>query len=126
MGRPPRSALGLAAVLGVAGLLHFAAPTPYQRIVPRPLARWSGPVVALSGAAELACAGLILNRRTRRAGGLATAALLVAVFPANVQMALDGGYADAPFPANSAVAAWLRLPLQAPLIYWALRVAGEA
>jgi hypothetical protein len=38
-------------------------------------------------------------------------------------MALDGGYADAPFPANNRVAAWLRLPLQVPLVWMAAGVA---
>jgi uncharacterized membrane protein len=52
----------------------------------------------------------------------------VAVFPANVQMALDGGLAGAGSPANSAALAWLRLPLQIPLILWAISVAraGQA
>jgi uncharacterized membrane protein len=75
----------------------------------------------MSGVAEIACALLLLHPRTRRAAALATAVLLVAVFPANVQMALDGGYPDAPFPANSRLGAWLRLPLQVPLVLWALR-----
>src|ERR1035437_2949307 len=72
------------------------------------------------GVAEIICALLLLTPRTRRLGAWATVALLVAVLPANVQMALDGGYPDAPFPANSAVGAWLRLPLQVPLVWWAL------
>lgn len=116
------SAVGLAALIGGSGVLHLVVPAPYRRIVPRPLSAWSGQVVAASGVAEIACAALLLSPRTRRHGGLATSLLLAAVFPANVQMALDGGYPDAPFPANSAVAAWLRLPLQVPLVLWALRL----
>ncbi len=42
------------------------------------------------------------------------------LFPANVQMALDGGIPGAGFPLGSPVLAWLRLPLQVPLIWWAL------
>ena len=49
----------------------------------------------------------------------AAAALFVAVFPANVQMALD--WSDRS-PVEQAVA-YARLPLQIPLIWWALRVA---
>ena len=101
----------------VAGLAHFVAPGPYQRIVPRLLgdpAFW----VRCSGVAELACAGLLVDRRTRRAGALATVAVLVAVFPANVQMALDGRVHP--------VVAWGRLPLQIPLLLWAWRVAAAA
>jgi uncharacterized membrane protein len=95
--------------MAAAGLAHFAFPLPYQRIVPSLVgdpAFW----VRWSGVAEVACAGLLINRRTRRFGALATIGVLVAVFPANVKMALDGG-----------LAAWVRLPLQAPLIVWAWR-----
>ncbi len=70
------------------------------------------------------CAALLALPRTRRFGAWATAALFVAVFPANVQMALDSGHADASasHPLNNAALAWLRLPLQLPLILWALSV----
>ena len=123
-GRAPssRPALGLAAFLLVAGLAHFVVPRAYERIVPRLLAdpafwvRWSG-------VAELGCAALVGAPRTRRFGAYLTAAIFVAVFPANVQMALDGGVPGQPFPWGSPVVAWLRLPLQAPLIVWAWRVA---
>jgi uncharacterized membrane protein len=111
---------GLAAVVGGSGVLHLVVPRPYQRIVPAPLARWRAELVTVSGVAEVACALLLLVPRTRPVGARATAALLVAVFPANIQMALDGGVPSAPFPANSAVLAWLRLPLQVPLVWWAL------
>jgi len=103
----------LAAFLLAAGTAHFVVPQPYRRIVPRLLAdpafwvRWSG-------VAELGCAVLVAVPRTRRAGALAAAVLFVVVFPANVQMALDAG-----------VVAWIRLPLQVPLIIWAWRVAGD-
>ncbi|MHB8718061.1 MAG: DoxX family protein [Candidatus Dormibacteria bacterium] len=120
-----RAAFGLAAVLGTSGALHFKMPRQYGRIVPAPLKRWDRQVVAVSGVAEIVCAALLVAPPTRRLGGLASAALLIAVFPANVQMALDGGYPDAPFPANNRALAWLRLPLQVPLIGVALRAAGR-
>lgn len=97
-------------------------PRAYQRIVPRALgdsAFW----VDVSGVAELGCAALVALPRTRRFGGLAAAGLFIAVFPANVQMALDGGIPGEPFPWGSPVVAWLRLPLQVPLVLWAARVA---
>jgi uncharacterized membrane protein len=103
-----------------AGTSHFVVPTFYERIVPQ----WIGHdrlVVRLSGVAELVAAGLLASRRTRRIGGWWTAILLLVVFPANIQMALDGGIADAGWPANSALACWLRLPLQFPLVLWAWR-----
>jgi uncharacterized membrane protein len=121
MSRRDRLSLaGLAALVGGSGILHLLVPRPYRRIVPSPLDRWRPAVVVVSGVAELVCAALLLVPVTRTAGAYATAVLFVAVFPANVQMALDGGYPDASFPANNAAAAWLRLPVQAPLVWWAL------
>ena len=108
-----------------AGLAHFAFPGPYQRIVPRVVgdpAFW----VRATGVAEIACAALVLHRPTRRVGALATVALLLAVFPANVKMALDGGIAGQPFPLGSPVVAWARLPLQVPMVFWAWHVAATA
>lgn len=74
--------------------------------------------VRVSGVAELACASGLLHPKTRTAAAAATALLFVAVFPGNVQMALDGGGDRVP-----AWAAWARLPLQIPLVWWAARVA---
>ncbi len=111
---------GLAALLAGSGLLHLVVPRPYQRIVPAPLAPWGSELVLVSGLAEIACAVLLLAPRTRRAGAYATALLLVAVFPANVQMALDAGAGRAGLPTAAAALVWLRLPLQVPLVWWAL------
>ena len=117
--------LGLALLMLGAGVTHFVAPQYYDKIVPR----WLGDarrVVLVSGAAELVCGALLLDRRTARTGGWLTAALLLAVFPANVQMALDAGTehqaADMPVDRFRLVAL-CRLPLQLPLIVWATRVA---
>lgn len=123
--RSSRAALGLAAFLLAAGSAHFAAPQNYERIVPRLLgdpAFW----VRSSGVAEIGCAVLLVNRRTRRLGALATIAVLLAVFPANVKMALEGGIPGQPFPFGSPVVAWARLPLQIPLVVWAWRVAAAS
>ena len=109
----------------LAGLAHFAFPLAYQRIVPRLVGHpefW----VRWSGVAEIACAGLLIDRRTRRAGALGTIGILLAVFPANVKMALDGGSPGQPFPLGSPVVAWARLPLQVPMVIWAWRVAAAA
>lgn len=121
--RSSRAAWALAAFMLVAGLAHFAVPGTYRRIVPRPLgdpAFW----VRWTGVAEIACAGLLVDQRTRRAGALATVGLLLAVFPANVKMALDGGIPGGSFPLGSPLMAWARVPLQAPLLVWAWRVAN--
>jgi uncharacterized membrane protein len=120
-----RARLALAVCMAGAGVTHFVSPATYERIVPR----WAGDprrVVAVSGIAELACAALLANRRTAGLGGRLTAALLVAVFPANVQMWLDAGteHQAAEMPADRfRLIALARLPLQLPLVLWALRVA---
>ena len=104
----------LAAVVGGSGVLHFASPESYERLIP-PLLGSPRPWVYASGVVELACAAALVVPRTRARGGLATAALLVAVFPGNVYMAIEPG--DVP--------RWLaiaRLPLQVPLVLWAVQV----
>ena len=106
----------LAAAMVAVGLLHFVNPTPFERIVPPPLP--AGPTVALSGVFEvLGGLGLLLPR-TRRFAAWGLVALYVAVFPANIYMALEGIQLD---PANPAPewAAWLRLPFQFLFIAWA-------
>jgi uncharacterized membrane protein len=117
-----RRALALASLLAAAGVTHFARPRPYDAIVPRwipgPPRMWT----YASGAAELAVAAAITCPRTRRSGGLAAASLFAAVFPANVQMAVDWrGRGAAP-----RAIAYARLPLQVPLVWWALKVATGA
>jgi len=108
-------------LLAAAGAAHFVATDAYAEIIPRALPAPRAWVYA-SGAAELACAGLVAAPRTRRLGGWLTAGLFVALFPANVQMALDGGIAGGGL-LGSPLVAWLRLPLQIPLIAWAVWVA---
>ena len=76
-------------------------------------------LVYLSGAAELACAAGLVVPRMRRLAGWATAALFVAVFPGNVQMALDAADRSELYRA----ATYARLPVQVPLVAWAVQVA---
>jgi uncharacterized membrane protein len=112
-------AVALAGLLAAAGVTHFVRPAFYDPIVPRAL---PGPArfwTYASGVAELAVAAAVAHPATRRTGGRAAAALFVAVLPANLQMAVDWRHRR---PARRAVA-YGRLPLQAPLIWWALRVA---
>ncbi|HEX3623707.1 MAG TPA: hypothetical protein VHT97_15440 [Acidimicrobiales bacterium] len=103
-----------------AGVLHFVIPTSYQRIVPRALGH-ARTLVAVTGVVEIVAGVLVAIPRTRRLGAWLTLVLLVVVWPANVQMALDGGVAGAGFPAGSALLSWLRVPLQLPLFVWAYR-----
>lgn len=119
------SAYVLAGTFAGAGVSHFTAPWFYERIIPTPLKPWKRELVYWSGVCELACAAGLAIPRTRRLTGWASAALLLAVFPANVQQALDGGLPDVEGIGGSAEVAWARLPLQLPLVWMALAVARD-
>lgn len=113
----------LAVLLGGAGVTHFLRPRGYDRIVPAGLPPRT--TTLLSGAAELGIAAGLLVPATRRASGMAAAALFLAVFPANVTMAK--GLLDSPRSTRTMrLVSVLRLPLQAPLVLWALRVGRHA
>jgi uncharacterized membrane protein len=113
-----RSAYALAALLAVAGTTHFVLPRFYDAIVPHQLPGSPRAWTLVSGAVELACAAAVAAPRTRRLGATAAAVLFVVVFPANVQMAVD--WHTRPLPDR--LVAYGRLPLQIPLVIWALRV----
>ncbi len=112
----------LSSLLTITGTLHFVAPAPFESIVP-PVLGDPTPWVYASGVAELACAAVVAMPRTRRLGALATTALLVAVFPANLYMAYD--WSDRPWWPDRTIA-YARLPLQIPLILWAWSVSRRA
>jgi uncharacterized membrane protein len=111
-------ARALAALLTTTGVLHLAVPAPFDTVVPRTLPGTPRFWTLASGVAELGVAAAVAAPRTRRLGGAAAAVLFVAVLPANVKMARD--WSDRS-PAARAVA-WGRLPLQIPLVMWALAV----
>lgn len=117
-----RSALTMARMLGGVGALHFLAPEPFDAIVPRALPGSPRTWTYVSGAAELAVAAAVALPRTRRAGALAAAGLFAAVFPANIKMARDWRHRPAPLKA----VAYGRLPLQLPMVAWALHTARAA
>ena len=112
-----RTARVLAAALGGSGVLHLARPGAYEWLVPPELGNARAWVYA-SGVAEIATAGLMALPATRRAGGWAATALLVAFVPAHVHMFR----VVPPRPLPMTIAA-VRLPLQLPLIRIALGVA---
>jgi len=109
---PRRVPLGLLFV--TTGTLHFLAPDAYARTIPDLLPAHEA-LVYLSGIAELAGGAAVLHPRTARAGGLWLVATLVAVFPANVNMALH----PEDWPDVAPALLWARLPLQGALIAWA-------
>lgn len=97
----------------VAGVMHFVFPAPYLKIMPKILPYPLG-LVYLSGLAEILCGVGLFFDQTRIPAAWATIALLIAIFPANINMALH--------PDQFNISPWLlylRLPLQIVLIWWA-------
>ncbi len=118
-GSPLRRRLrhGLGAFFIVAGLAHFVAPHVYDPMMPPWLPEASHrPLIYLSGAAEIAGGVGVLLTRFRRAAAWGLIALLIAIFPANLHVALDPA-AGADFGFSQTVL-WLRLPFQAVFIAW--------
>jgi uncharacterized membrane protein len=101
-----------------AGTLHFLKPRPYEAIVPDALPARRELVYA-SGVAELLGGAGVLSPRTARPAGWWLVATMLAVFPANVNMAVKAErFSGIPEPLL-----WARLPLQAVVIVWIWRVA---
>ena len=107
-------------ILAIAGTIHMVRPQVFDSVVPRFIPGSARGWVYVSGVAELAAAASLVSPRTRRVGGIATAALFVAVFPGNIQMALDADTTGA------RVLTIARLPLQIPLVIWALKASRES
>src|SRR3954468_20246313 len=96
--------------------MHFVKPRFYRAIMPDWVPRHRELVYA-SGVAEIAGGAGVLHPRTREAAAWWSVATLVAVFPANVHMALHPERYKVP---GGRAALYGRLPLQAAAIAWAL------
>ena len=96
-----------------AGALHFLKPGAYEPTVPNALPGHRE-IVYVSGVAEIAGALAVLPDRSARWAGWWLIALLIAVFPANVNMAINAER----FRAVPEALLWVRLPIQAVLIGW--------
>ena len=113
-----RSAVVTGVLIVAAGAMHFVRPVMYQKIVPPQLGHASE-LVAISGIAEIAGGLGLMLPQTRRAAGFGLIALLLAVWPANIYMAVDAQRFASVAPAW---ALWARVPLQLGLIWWVERV----
>ncbi len=104
----------------VAGILHFVIPRVYMGIMPawlpRPLM-----LVYISGVFEILGGLGLLLPATRLWAAIGLIALLLAVFPANIEMLRLAMSRNASLLFQ--LACWIRLPLQPLLIYWVWRVA---
>jgi uncharacterized membrane protein len=109
------SRLALAAFFIGAGATHLLMPAPYLAIMPT-YVPWPAAMIALSGVAEIVGGLGVCFRATRTAAGWCLVALLVAVFPANIQ-ALSTGIVIEEYSVPH-WALWARLPFQLLFIAW--------
>ena len=107
-----RYLLGLLFV--AAGINHFWHTAFYVAMMP-PYLPLHLALVYLSGAAEISLGALLLFSRWQVLAGWGLIALLVAVFPANIHMALHPEL----FTQFTPLGLWLRLPLQGIVLAWA-------
>jgi uncharacterized membrane protein len=110
---PSLSTLLIAGIFISAGVAHFVWPQTFVRIVP-PYLPAPEVLVYVSGAFEILGGVGVLVPAVRVAAGWGLILLLLAVFPANVHMALHPG----DFARIPPWALWLRLPLQFVLMGW--------
>jgi uncharacterized membrane protein len=103
-----------------AGVNHFLRISFYLRMMP-PYAPFHLAMVQLTGVAEIVLGILLLVPLASPTAAWGLIALLIAVFPANVQMALH----PETFPEFPPLTLWLRLPLQVVLIAWAYWFTGK-
>nr|WP_294894964.1 MauE/DoxX family redox-associated membrane protein [uncultured Pedobacter sp.] len=107
-------AILMACIYILAGINHLVNPDFYLKIMP-PYLPFPLALVYLSGLAEITSGALLIPKKTRKIGAWCIIVLLVAVFPANIQMSID----------QFNVGGWLfyfsliRLPFQFLFIYWA-------
>ncbi len=119
-----RSRIALAAFWLFAGAMHFIRPREYEAIVPEYVPISPRDAVRWSGYAEIAGGLAVLPTSTRRLGRWWLLGVLLAVFPANVQMAVKPAEAaghGVPIERIPRLLLWLRLPLQPLAMLWAWR-----
>jgi uncharacterized membrane protein len=104
----------MSALYLLAGMVHFIRPSIYMKIMPRWIP-WHWELIILSGICEILLAILLLFPVTRPLAAWGIIILLIAVFPANIQMMLNYLNRHHPY----LWIAILRLPLQLLLIWWA-------
>ena len=104
----------MAGLYFLAGVNHFLHPEFYKKIMP-PWLPWHYELIVVSGVSELLIGIFLIPIKTRKYAAWSLILLLVAVFPANIQMMIN--YKD---QNNSQLwIAIVRLPVQILLIWWA-------
>lgn len=107
----------LAFAMTAVGVQHFTDPEPFMAIVPEMLGD-ARTLVYVSGVFEILGGLGLLLPATRRFAAWGLIALYLAVFPANINMAINN-IQMMPGTTIPAWAAWLRLPFQFLFIAWA-------
>jgi uncharacterized membrane protein len=97
-----------------AGIGHFLNPGLFIKIMPAPIP-YKSELVYISGILEIVLGMMLFFPQTSSLGAWGLMALLIAVFPANANLALNPGLT----PGFPGWLHWLRLPLQPVLIWWA-------
>lgn len=111
----------MATLYVAAGIYHFVNPAIYVAIMPPWLSHREA-LVAISGICEIVLGLLLFFSATRRFAAWGIIALLVAVFPANIQMMLNFIHDKNPMTWVAIV----RLPIQLLLIWWAYGFARKS
>jgi uncharacterized membrane protein len=119
-----RSRTALAAFFSFMGTMHFVIPRSFEAIVPRGVP--AKEAVAVSGVAELAGGLAVLHPATRRFARWWLLGLLLAVFPANIHMAVNPEQIRG-LDLNKIPrwALWARLPLQPLAMLWVWRATRD-
>jgi len=104
----------MAGIYSIAGIMHFVTPKTYMKIMP-PAIPYPKTMVMISGVFELLFGIALLFDATQSYAAIGLILLLIAVFPANIYMAKRMYQKQS----KNRWIAYLRLPLQFVLIYWA-------
>jgi uncharacterized membrane protein len=121
-----RSQKGLASFFAFAGATHFAIPRGYEAMVPPAIANHRREIVAISGVAEIAGGLAVAHPATRRFARWWLLGLLLAVFPANVHMAVNPEQVPGlDLKKVPRWTLWARLPLQPLAMLWVWRATRD-
>jgi uncharacterized membrane protein len=121
--RKDKAAVAMGAAFIITGLIHFSNPARFLPMMP-PFLPWPLGLIYLSGALEIVGGVGLAMRATRRLAAFGLAALLLAIFPANIYVAFSGGSVEG-LPQASWYY-WVRLPFQFVYIGWALWCSRES
>jgi uncharacterized membrane protein len=120
-----RSQRGLAAFFTFAGAMHFLQPRSYRAMMPS-YVPYHHEAVVVSGIAEIVGGLAVVPPRTRRFARWWLIGVLVAVFPANIDMAVrPDEHPKLRLDRFPRLVLWARLPLQGLAALWVWRATAD-